>query len=109
MSCRTAGSGGPGLACSAMPPLLLARSGQGAVAPRILVPAGRNGRRAVARARFKLVEAIDRYGHTPISPEEAIPWSADLLISGTGVSGQLPVMPELYEEAHRRGVEIVAE
>jgi hypothetical protein len=51
----------------------------------------------------------DRYGHTPLSPDEAIPWSARLLIIGTGVSGQLPIMPELYEEARRRGVEIVAE
>ena len=51
----------------------------------------------------------DQYGHTPLSPDEAIPWSAHRLISGTGVSGQLPIMPELYEEARRRGVEIVAE
>ena len=51
----------------------------------------------------------DRYGHTPLSPDEAIPWSARRLIIGTGVSGQLPIMPELYEEARRRGVEIVAE
>jgi hypothetical protein len=51
----------------------------------------------------------DRYGHTPLSPDEAIPWSAPRLIVGTGASGQLPVMPELYREAERRGVEIVAE
>ena len=51
----------------------------------------------------------DRYGHTPLSPDEAIPWSARRLIIGTGVSGQLPIMPELYEEARLRGVEIVAE
>lgn len=51
----------------------------------------------------------DRYGHTPLSLDEAIPWSAQRLIIGTGVSGQLPIMPELYEEARRRGVEIVAE
>jgi hypothetical protein len=51
----------------------------------------------------------DRYGHTPLSPDEAIPWSARRLIVGTGASGQLPVMPELYREAERRGVEIVAE
>ena len=50
-----------------------------------------------------------RYGHTPLSLDEAIPWSARRLIIGTGVSGQLPIMPELYEEARRRGVEIVAE
>jgi hypothetical protein len=49
-----------------------------------------------------------RFGHTPLSPDETIPWSADRLIVGTGASGQLPVMPELYEEARRRGVEVVA-
>lgn len=51
----------------------------------------------------------DRYGHTPLSPDEAIPWSARRLIVGTGASGQLPVMAELYEEARRRGVEIIAQ
>jgi hypothetical protein len=48
------------------------------------------------------------YGHTPLSADEAIPWSADVLIIGTGASGQLPVMPEVYEEARRRGVEVIA-
>jgi len=42
----------------------------------------------------------DRYGHTPLSADEEIPWSASRLIVGTGASGQLPIMPELYEEAH---------
>jgi hypothetical protein len=50
-----------------------------------------------------------RYGHTPLLPDEAIPWSARLLIVGTRASGQLPIMPELSEEARRRGVEVVAE
>ena len=51
----------------------------------------------------------DRYGHTPLSVEETIPWSSPLLLIGTGASGQLPVMPEVYEEACRRGVEVLAE
>lgn len=51
----------------------------------------------------------ERYGHTPLSPDEAIPWSARVLIVGTGASGQLPIMPEVYDEARSRGVEIVAE
>jgi hypothetical protein len=50
-----------------------------------------------------------RDGHTPLSPDEAIPWSASRLIVGTGASGQLPITPELFEEARRRGVEITAE
>jgi hypothetical protein len=50
-----------------------------------------------------------RDGHTPLSPDEAIPWSASRLIVGTGASGQLPITPELFDEARRRGVEITAE
>ena len=59
----------------------------------------------VVRRRKKTASKAyrDQYGHTPLSPDEAIPWSARLLIIGTGVSGQLPIMPELYEEARRRG------
>lgn len=49
-----------------------------------------------------------RYGHTPLSTDEAIPWSSARLIIGTGATGQLPVMDEVYAEAGRRGVEIVA-
>ncbi len=49
-----------------------------------------------------------RYGHTPLSAEEAIPWSGARLVIGTGASGQLPVMAEVYAEAERRGIEIVA-
>jgi len=48
-------------------------------------------------------------GHTPLSPDEAIPWSASRLIVGTGAFGQLPITPELFEEARRRGVQITAE
>jgi hypothetical protein len=48
----------------------------------------------------------DRYGHTPLSVDEKIPWSRPRLIVGTGASGQLPVMPVVYEEASRRGVEL---
>jgi hypothetical protein len=51
----------------------------------------------------------DQYGHTPLSAHEAIPWSATRLIVGTGASGQLPITPELFDEARRRGVEVVAE
>ena len=50
----------------------------------------------------------DRYGHTPLSADEAIPWSATRLIVGTGATGQLPIMPELYDEAKRHGVEVIA-
>ena len=50
----------------------------------------------------------DQFGHTPLSVDEEIPWGGRRLIVGTGQSGSLPIMPGVWEEAERRGVEIVA-
>jgi len=50
----------------------------------------------------------DRFGHTPLSAEESIPWGGPTLIVGTGADGLLPIMAEVYELAARRNVEIVA-
>jgi hypothetical protein len=50
----------------------------------------------------------DQFGHTPLSANETIPWGGKRLIIGTGESGSLPVMPEVWAEAERRGIEIVA-
>ena len=50
----------------------------------------------------------DRFGHTPLSTDEFIPWECDLLIVGTGASGQLPIMDEVRDEAARHGTEILA-
>ena len=49
----------------------------------------------------------DRYGHTPLTTAEPLPWRCRLLIVGTGVEGLLPVAPEVIEEARRRGVELL--
>lgn len=49
-----------------------------------------------------------RYGHTPLSANEAIPWSASTLVIGTGASGSLPIMPEVSDMAEARGVELIA-
>jgi hypothetical protein len=46
------------------------------------------------------------YGHTPLSVAEKIPWKCSRLVIGTGAEGSLPVMPEVLEEAERRGVEV---
>jgi hypothetical protein len=50
----------------------------------------------------------DRYGHTPLSLLEPIPWPSGQLIVGTGADGSLPIDDEVEAEARRRGVEIVA-
>ncbi|HKW59775.1 MAG TPA: MTH938/NDUFAF3 family protein [Candidatus Dormibacteraeota bacterium] len=46
------------------------------------------------------------FGHTPLSVVEKIPWKCTRLVIGTGAAGALPVMPAVYEEAERRGVEL---
>lgn len=50
----------------------------------------------------------DRYGHTPLLAAEDIPWHGRRLIVGTGADGSLPIAPDVYEEAARRGIEVVA-
>ena len=49
----------------------------------------------------------DRFGHTPLSAKEDIPWTCERLVIGTGASGSLPVMDDVLREAERRGVEVV--
>ena len=50
----------------------------------------------------------DRYGHTPLSLAEPIPWACHRLIVGTGADGALPITDEVVAEAERRGVELIA-
>lgn len=50
----------------------------------------------------------DEFGHTPLSVGEKIPWKCAQLVIGTGAQGALPVMPEVLEEAERRGVKVTA-
>ena len=49
----------------------------------------------------------DQYGHTPLSPDEDIPWGGKRLIIGTGAYGQLPVMPGILKKAKERGAEVI--
>jgi hypothetical protein len=48
------------------------------------------------------------YGHTPLSADEDLPWGGSRLLVGTGAHGSLPIMPEVVDEADRRGVDLVA-
>ena len=49
-----------------------------------------------------------RYGHTPLSADEAIPWYGKRLFIGTGMYGKLSVMSEVYAAAEQQGIEVVA-
>jgi hypothetical protein len=49
-----------------------------------------------------------RSRHTPLTAAEQIPWGGKRLIIGTGARGQLPIAPDLRDEAARRGIVIEA-
>lgn len=49
-----------------------------------------------------------RYGHTPLSDREPIPWNCRTLVVGTGMYGKLPVTEEVYAAASERNVKLVA-
>jgi hypothetical protein len=70
----------------------------------IVIDAGR------VKKRKKGVSKRDRddYGHTPLSAEEKIPWGRKQLIVGTGIYGNLPIMPKVEAEAKRRGIKPIA-
>jgi len=48
----------------------------------------------------------ERFGHTPVSMNEDIPWKCHRLVIGTG-TGALPVMEEVQAEAKQRKVELL--
>ena len=48
----------------------------------------------------------DKFGHTPLSVEEEIPWTCRRLVIGTG-AGALPVMDEVKREAARRKIKLL--
>jgi hypothetical protein len=70
----------------------------------IVIEAGRIRRRKKGPSKRRRAE----YGHTPLSADESIPWSAPRLIVGTGASGQLPITDDVYRRGGAAGVEVVA-
>jgi hypothetical protein len=70
----------------------------------VVVDRGRVGRRDKQASK----PLRRRYGHTPLSVLEPIPWDCRRLIVGTGADGALPVDEAVVAEAARRGVELIA-
>lgn len=48
-----------------------------------------------------------KFGHTPLSVRENIPWKCKHLIVGIGHSSSLPVMKKVYETAFKKGVKLI--
>ena len=49
----------------------------------------------------------EKFGHTPVSVEEEVPWKCRRLVIGTGRYGSLPVMDEVKREARRRKIDLL--
>ncbi len=63
----------------------------------------------ISRRRKRPSKALrELFGHTPLSVAEEIPWGGRRLIVGTGAEGRLPIAPDIYAEAERRGIEVNA-
>jgi hypothetical protein len=59
-------------------------------------------RKKAASRRFR-----GRYGHTPLSAAEDIPWRCRRLVIGTGADGALPVLQQVREQARRRKIDLI--
>src|SRR5262249_59668129 len=53
-------------------------------------------------------EFSEKFGHTPLSAEEEIPWGGKRLLVGTRAHGALAVMDEVLAEGKRRGIGVIA-
>ncbi|VVB90870.1 Uncharacterised protein [uncultured archaeon] len=65
------------------------------------------GGRVEKRKKKRSKHLKEKYGHTPLSLAENIPWDCKTLIIGTGESGALPVLDEVKTEAEKRGVALI--
>jgi hypothetical protein len=62
----------------------------------------------VSKRKKKASKAYrEKFGHTPLSLKEDVPWGCRRLIIGTGAYGSLPVMEEVKREAEKRDVELL--
>jgi hypothetical protein len=69
----------------------------------VVIDRGRIGKRK--KGPSKPLRA--RFGHTPLSVAEDIPWTCARLVIGSGADGALPVMDEVVQEAKHRSVDLV--
>jgi len=69
----------------------------------IIIDAGTVKKRKKAESK----KYRDRFGHTPLSANENIPWNCRYLVIGNGHNSAMPVMEEVYNAALRKGVKLI--
>jgi hypothetical protein len=70
----------------------------------VVIDAGRIRKRKKGPSKARR----DEFNHTPLTSAEDIPWGGRRLIVGTGADGALPISPDVYTEAERRGIRVEA-
>ena len=48
-----------------------------------------------------------RYGHTPLTTAENIPWNCKTLVIGNGFNGRMPVAEEVRARAQEMGIQLI--
>ena len=51
-------------------------------------------------------EFKEKYGHTPLTEKENIPFNCKTLLIGTGFQGALPIDEKVYKKAKKKNVEL---
>ena len=49
----------------------------------------------------------DKYGHTPLTPHELIPWDCKVLVIGKGMSNRLPITKDFMKEVDKRNIKLI--
>ena len=70
----------------------------------VVIAAGAVGKRRKKASKARRAA----FGHTPLTADELLPLGGKRLVIGTGERGALPVTPDVYAAAERRGVEVTA-
>ena len=66
-----------------------------------------DGGKIKKRKKTESKKYSSRFGHTPLSTDENIPWKCKKLIVGDGHSSALPVMDEVKNIAQKNNVDLV--
>lgn len=70
----------------------------------VVIDGGRIRKRSKGPSKPRRAE----FGHTPLTSAEDLPWGGPTLIVGLGADGALPIAPDVYDEAERRGIRVEA-
>ena len=63
-----------------------------------------NNKTVERRQKKKSKPLRAQFGHTPLGPQENIPWDCAELVIGIGYYGRLPITDAVIHEAEQRGI-----